>query len=146
MIDALFSNPYYVLGTILMVCLSGYITWRNNFKIRRATACKVFRAAVLTALDGLYPIPSNWPDGMGIDISLRTIFPSLQTAVENFRPYVPWWKKRSFNQAWSRYRLPNGREIDQQCYHHYIDFSGQPDPKRTFHAHVDRLLSFANEY
>ncbi len=143
MIDTLFLNSYTFLGAILLAYLVGYITWRNNFKNRRAKACEVFQDAVLTALEGLYPIPSNWPCSMDIDNSLRTIFPSLQKAVENFRPYVPWWQKRSFNQAWSQYRLQDRREIDQQCYHHYIGFSGQPEPKETFHANVHRLLSFS---
>jgi hypothetical protein len=146
MIEAILTNLYSVLSAILLACFGGYIVWRNNFKSRRAQACASFRAAVLAALEGLYPVPSKWPqDSVAIDPILREVFPRLQTAVANFRPFVPWWRRHHFDRAWFRYHCSTGRSVDAQVYHHYMPFSDQPDPKLSFHANVQRLLSFASE-
>lgn len=143
MIDALFENLYAVVGTRLLAAFVGYVAWRNNFKSRRAAACAAFRALILAELSSIYPNISFWPPN--IDDYLRSRFAVLQTAVESFRPFVPWWRRWFFDRAWFRYRCATGRKIDVQCYHHYMAFSGQPDPKVTFHANVSRLLKFANE-
>jgi len=49
-----------------------------------------------------------------------------------------------FDRAWFRYHCSTGRAVDAQVYHHYMAFSGQPDPKVTFHENVSCLLSFAD--
>lgn len=127
-----------------MACFGGYIAWRNNVKSRRAEACSIFRSAVLAELGSIYPNATAWP-AADIDTFLRARFTALQTAVENFRPFVPWWRRYFFDRAWFHYRCSTGRKIDVQCYHHYRDFSGPTNPQLTFQANVRRLLSFANE-
>jgi len=148
MLERLSENPWPVFGAIALASFVGYVAWRNNFKIRRAQASQSFRSVILCKLAGLYPIPTNWPTS--IDSHLRQIFPELQRAVAEFRPYVPWHARRSFDAAWFVYRLGrDGREIDKQLYHQYMGFTspGRPviDPKETFRANVDKLLSFARE-
>lgn len=129
--------------SLLVVMLAAYLAGCNNFKIRRANACIVFRAAILNELGSIYPHPVEWPES--IDIFLRSHFISLQKAVENFRAYVPWWNRWRFDRAWFRYRCATGREVDIQCYHHYMAFDDNPDYKDTFYKNVSYLLSFANE-
>lgn len=107
-----------------------------------------YRASVLEALSGLYPIPTNWPSN--VDAHLRKAFPTLQRAIAEFRPYVPWYSRRSYDNAWRVYRVgTDGREIDKQVYHQYMGFTspGEPviDPKETFRVNVSRLFRFANE-
>jgi hypothetical protein len=63
--------------------------------------------------------------------------------VAQFRPFVPWWRRRAFDRAWFRYRSGTGRKIDLQNYHHYIAFGSNPEYKTEFRRNVDALLSFA---
>ncbi|MGO9445110.1 MAG: hypothetical protein ACLPXB_10085, partial [Thiobacillaceae bacterium] len=105
---------------------------------------RAFRSAVLGELGSIYPIPANWPHD--IDAFLRAAFPGIQRAFNNFKPFVPRWHRHAFDRAWSIYRLdPDAREIDQQCYHHYMEFASNSDPRGTFKKNVDGLLSFANK-
>lgn len=97
----------------------------------------------MAELGSIYPHASAWPEN--IDGFLRSHFTALQTAVENFKPFVPWWKRWLFEHAWFRYRCATGRKVDVQSYHHYMAFSGQPDPKVVFHKNVSRLLRFADD-
>ena len=114
--------------------------YRDRQTARRNAAAN-FRAAVLSALHGLYPLPFEWPDD--ITQSLRNAAPTLQSAVAQFRPFVPWWRRRAFDRAWFRYRSGTGREIDLQNYHHYIPFGSNPDYKTNFRRNVHALLFFA---
>lgn len=145
MVDLIVNNFWAIAAVVLASAFAGYVAWRNGHKARYATACSNFRASVLHALDGLHPHHAGWPrDGLAIDPMLRSAFPALQAAVAEFRPFVPWWRRRAFDGAWFLYHCSTGRPVDTQVYHHYMAFSGQPDPKATFHANVSRLLSFAN--
>ena len=118
----------------------------QRFIAFRAASVK-FRSAVLTALNGLYPHPVNWPsDGMAIHQILSAAFPTLQAAVVEFHDALPRWHRRAFNNAWFRYRLgPDGRGIDKQCYDQYVAFGSNPNYKAIFHANVSRLLRYAKE-
>jgi hypothetical protein len=105
-------------------------------------AAASFRAAVLAALNGLYPLPTRWP-GSDIDHFLRDAFPMLQSAVAGFRPFVPVWRRRAFDRAWFKYRCGTGREIDVQHYSHYLAYRDNPNARENFRRNVDALLSFA---
>jgi hypothetical protein len=135
-------------ATILAALLGGLLLLYVHRKNARRTAAAKYRAALLESFTGLYPIPTNWPGN--IDAHLRQVFPQLQRAVAEFRAYVPWHARRSYDQAWFVYRLgPDGREIDKQLYQQYMGFTspGEPvvDPKDTFRANVAGLLAFAGE-
>jgi hypothetical protein len=137
------ENIVYVAAAFLAAALTAHFVWRNNFKSRRAAACAAFRSDILAELGSVYPNVSEWPDN--IDSYLRSHFTALQIAIENFRPFVPWWKRRLFDRAWFRYRCATGRKIDVQCYHHYMPFGDNPNYMTIFHSNVSKLLSFANE-
>jgi hypothetical protein len=96
-----------------------------------------FRNAVLATFEGLYPAPTRWPENL--DSYLRNVFAHLQVAVEEFRPFVPWHQRTAFETAWFHYRCATGRDIDTQCYHHYLLGS---EKKQTFRRNIDKLLSF----
>jgi len=133
---------------LLGVLMTALITLHVRRKSASSAAASKFRAAILSALSGMYPVPADWPSN--VNPRLLYLFPALQQAVEEFRPYVPWRSRRSYDKAWFVYRLgADGREIDKQPYHQYMGFTspGKPviDPKATFHANVKRLLSFADE-
>lgn len=143
MLDSLLENPWIAAAPIMLAALVGYIAYRNNYKSRRATAGDQFRAAVTNALTGLYPLPAKWPENP--ERELRAAFPSMQAAVAQYRPYVRPWQRRAYDRAWLTYRSAYRREIDVQCYHHYMGFEGEPDPQVTFKKNVGHLLGFTGE-
>jgi len=103
---------YAVAGVLLLAAFGGYIGWRNGRKARHADACAHFRSDILKELQGLFPIPTQWPsDGVAIDPIVRRAFPTLRRAVAEFRPYVPLWRWRAFDRAWFEYRCSTGREV-----------------------------------
>ena len=118
---------------------------RDNFTAKRNAAAK-FRSSILSALEGLYPLPADWP--VDIEIALRRAFPALQFAVEEYRPFVPWWRRWAYDFAWLKYRSATGRQIDTQCYLHYLDIQNIDEPavdgKKAFRLNVDALLKFAS--
>ena len=123
-------------------------------RTRVIQAGNAFRASVLAELQGLYPIPSNWPKGTGIESTLKGKFAALQTSVETYKPFLSEKKQAEFEKAWVTYfcALKGRRE---QTYHHYMNitstsvnaFGGETvvpnDGKAAFKRNVDRLLSFA---
>jgi len=109
----------------------------------RIEASQKFRKCVLHELKGLYPLPTNWPGNLGIEPTLRSIFPQLQIAVTEFRPFIPWYCRKAFDRAWCSYRNDTGRDIDYQCYLHYVEHNDNPNPRDNFRRNVDKLLSFA---
>lgn len=138
----------------LVTTLINSILGRRERRIKAATT---FREAFLKELQGLYPLPADWPRSTGIEPRLRKVFPALQAAVSTYRPFVPMGKQAAFDEAWLIYRTATKREIDTQSYVHYMDitsttissFGGETvlpnDGKATFKRNVDRLLSFAKE-
>ena len=139
--DWLGSLAVVLIGAVLAHCLA---IRRSKLTARRTAAAK-FRGSILATLNGLYPLPVNWPDD--IDHTLRRAFPTLQTAIAEFRPFVPWRRRWAYDRAWFHYRCSTGRHVDIQCHHHYMDFrspdESPTDAKSTFHENVSALLAFA---
>ncbi|MBC3911232.1 hypothetical protein [Undibacterium umbellatum] len=146
MIEVIFSNISNIIGTILIAALVAWFSYRNGSKVRKATACETFRKAISTSLQGLYPIPVDWPDSTtGIRHILNRQFPVIQAAVNEFRNYVPWYSRKKFDKAWRQYRNAYEDDESAECYHHYESFEDNSDHKAVFKANVDRLMSFAKD-
>lgn len=125
--------------------LSHALTVKREQNSRFKQAASTFRSRVLAELEGLYPIPSNWPkDGLAIYPIMEKKFPRLQTAVVEFKKILPWYKKKAFEDAWFRFYNGSDRESERECqnYNQYIGFSGKPY-KEKFKHNVDNLLKFA---
>lgn len=143
-------DPFFKLVTTLFNSVWG----RKERQIKAATA---FRETFLKELQGLYPLPADWPSGTGIEPRLRRVFPALQGAVSTYRPFLPKSAQAAFDEAWLVYRTATKREIDTQSYTHYMNmtsttvssFGGQTvlpnNGKAAFKRNVDRLLSFAQD-
>jgi hypothetical protein len=137
-------HSYLIVGLVVAVVggvLTHRLSSRRDRQNARRNAAVVFRAAVHEALKDVYPLPVKWPDN--IDHFLRGCFPALQAAVEQFRPFVPRWRRRAFNKAWYNYRSASGQKNEMQAYHHYMAFESNPDYKENFRRNVKALLSFA---
>ncbi len=144
-------NPcdLWLLGIVggLATILINYRLANTRGRIARlATASAKFNYDVLNILSGLYPLASNWPNGTNeLDALLRSFFPKMQIAVEEFKHYLPWYKRILFKRAWSRFRNAYGRKNDIQCYHHYLPFGSNPNYKENFKHNVDSLLEYAKK-
>ena len=140
----------------LLKLLTALINSISSRAIRRAEACRDFRSVFHEELEGLYPMPSNWPKGTGIEPRLRAVFPTLQAAVATFRPFVLEKERARFDDAWLNYHTSTKREIDED-YTHYMNFTAttgntfggetviSADGKAQFQRNVDRLLAFARD-
>jgi hypothetical protein len=143
-------NPFGLVAAI-------YRRWSQKQQ-RVAAACAEFRQTFHQELAGLYPRPSEWPRGTGIEPRLRKSFPGLQAAVATFRPFVPDHRKSAFDYAWLVYRTSTKREIDEQDYTHYMNFGSETttetgwitrykqNGRANFRRNVDRLLEFAGDW
>jgi hypothetical protein len=147
-------EPVSTVGPLLKLLhwLLGRSTKKQEVKVEAAAA---FRGVVLHELAGLYPHCTQWPSINPLMHRLEAVFPALQTAVATYRPYVS--DKAAYDQAWLWYRSATKREVDVQCYLHYMTgtsttnnaHGGQTtiheDGQANFKRNVDRLLSFATE-
>ncbi len=145
-INIIGNNIIPIAGALIMASIGFYLAGRNNRLNRFANASANFRNAFLNELRGLYPLAVEWPkDSPAIDHILRKAFPSLQSAVTEFRNFLPWYKRYFFDKAWFRYCCSTGRKIDVQCYHHYMFFEDNPEYKETFRRNVENLLMYAKQ-
>lgn len=153
-------TPYRlsIIGGILLACFTAWLFYLNARLNDTNAASAKFRAAILTELAGLYPLPTEWPSR---DIEIITIlnskFPTLQAAVTEFADALPWYKRYFFFRAWHTYRLgKDGRDIDHQYYWQYVPSHGESikngkhfkhDNRLTyqtnFKLNVERLVSYA---
>jgi len=143
-----------IAGSILRLVTTviDHVTKKNQ---RREEAATKFLETFHEQLNGLYPEPASWPKGTGIEKRLRDVYPALQQAVADFRPYVPKSKQAAFESAWMWYHTETKRPQDQ-TYTQYMNMSGagvshfggiwrrRNNGQKTFKRNVDRLLKFAN--
>lgn len=122
----------------------------RDHKNARRTASIKFREIFLRDLHPVYPVVTKWPEN--VDGYFRHIFPSLQLAVTEFRPFLSWSEKRRFDKAWLTYYAAYLGDHDSQCYHHYHAFyepgketheQATERVERDLYANVSRLLAFA---
>ena len=99
MIEAFFSNPYAIIGAVLLTSFGGFVAWRNNRANRVALAAATFREAFGDAQLRLAASP---------DTSSTIIFQNHNghlAAIVAFRPYVARYRRRSFERASKEYSL-----------------------------------------
>ena len=142
-----------ICGGLILVLITFALNRYNAF----CTAAATFRSKFLSEIEGLYPIPVNWPGGIEIEPSLRSKFPQLQSAVEEFKGFLSGRRRRRFDKAWIEYYSATG-EAGYQCYTHYMPFIStynvngkqvtedtRDTCKETFKHNVENLLSFAKQ-
>lgn len=135
--------PLSIAGALILLLIRHWLQKSSAKSSRFASACEKYRATLLDVFSGLYPKPTDWPEN--IDNKLTAIFPNIQQAIEEFRPFLPWYKRISLDRAWFRYRCSTGRKVDTQCYHHYMEFGDNPEYKEQFRSNVSKLLKYAKK-
>jgi hypothetical protein len=145
-----------IAGALSIVLINYRLANTRDRIARLAAASTKFNSNILNILSGLYPLASNWPKNINdLDAVLRSAFPKMQIAIEEFNPFLPWYKQIFFKRAWSRFRNAYSREQDIQCYHHYMPFistsivngkevteDNTASYKENFKHNVDKLLSY----
>src|SRR5260221_13531034 len=119
----------------LLVCFVGALV---TFAVQRHNAYRAastkLRGTFTSTLADVYPLPVRWPGN--VDAFPRNAFPPLQAAAAAFRPHLPWYKRRGFDQAWFEYLCSTGREINVQCSHPYIALARQPQPTQMLRVNI----------
>jgi hypothetical protein len=106
-------------------------------------AAEEFRKCFLDKLKGFYPLPTGRSyQAIDFDTILRTNFPDLQTAIEKYRSFIPWYLRWAFDRAWLCYYSAYRRK-GEQCYQHYIKINSNPNADDNFRNNIAKLLSFA---
>lgn len=154
----LFNYKFQIAGNLVLAGIGAIIIHFNSRKNRRAAAAEKFRGVFYAKLKGLYPTPSQWPQDFNVlNNRLREAFVSLQAAVNEFKRFVPLYRRKGFNLAWRQYLLGKERQdTEQQDYKHYQSSEGAAaiagneiteitDGKAHFKQNVDKLLSFAKQ-
>ena len=153
---AILTHPAFGVVTFLIGMLAGnYLAIGRDRRKEFNQAAATFKSKVLSELEGLYPIPTNWPKD--INTFLRDKFPRLQIAVNEFKTYLPKNEQAELEKAWFIYRAgEDSPEAYRQYYWQYIPSSGstmingkevEHDNTSTyqsnFKCNVDNLLKFA---
>lgn len=136
-----------VAGGIVGVIAGHYLTKSRNTEDREIKgsndAAAKFRAAIITELTGLYPIPIDWPDDIGSRLNATS--PKIQAAVEEFKPFVT--DGTAFNEAWLQYythykhTIPKAFNLANKIYENEKIQSVRDE----FKHNIENLLSFAKE-
>jgi hypothetical protein len=115
MIEAFFSNPYAVIGALLLASFIGYVTHRTNRKGRTAGAAATFRAAIdLSVLSKL--------QGHQLHGALIKVFPKHRDAAREFRRYLGPISRLRFHYTWRAYH--GGNEEHPNFTQYYIGEDG----------------------
>lgn len=140
MIEAFFSNPYAVLGSILLASFVGFIAWRNNHASRVAVASATFRAAFNDALLRLTASQE------ATSIIIFQNHNGHLAAILAFRPYVAWYRRRSFDRAGKEYSLQaNIQKAKGPLEALIFDFTPEAQAQRAATlSSVQRLISHAS--
>ena len=139
MIEAFFANPHSVLGAILLASFAGFVAWRNNHASRVAVASAAFRTAFNDALLRLTA---------SREATSIIIFQSHNNhlaAIFAFRPYVAWYRRRSFERAAEEYSLQaNIQKAKGPLEALVLDFTPEAQEQRAaLLKSVQQLLTYA---
>ena len=105
MIETFFSNPYSVIGTVLLVCLGAYLNWRVGHKARLAAAAANFRITFDHAMfSGIH--------GHQLHGALIREVPKHRAAATEFRRFLGPLDNLRFNRAWKDYHGGNDEYPD----------------------------------
>ncbi len=147
MIDFIINNIEKIAGSILLASFAGYIVRRNRNrrKKRTAQAAVVFRGEILAALEGLYPITTYWKSD--VFDRFRESIPKIEAAAAEFRHFIPFNSRNSFDTALKNYREHCKKITWESCATFNISpakkFTEEAGPKEIFRQNVNALLSFA---
>ena len=140
MIEAFFTNPYAILGAVLLAAFGGFVAWRNNRASRVADASAAFRTAFADALLRL---------SASHEATSIIIFQNHNghlAAIIAFRPYVAWYRRGGFERAGKEYSLQaNIQKAKGPLEGLAFDFMPEAQAQRAaLLASVEKLLSHAS--
>jgi hypothetical protein len=119
------------IGGLSLIALKAY--W---------TSAKIFREKVHAALIGVYPSIELYITPNEINTKIRQSIPKIQTAVNNFKHFLPFFFRRRLEIAAENY-YKTARETDwYQCLKFYMP-NPIIHPKEKFKKAVDELLKYA---
>ena len=137
--------PFILIGALISALVALHVPRKN----RRAEAISKFRNSILSELGELYPEGIYHINGRDAVKILKAKHYLLNTAVEEFKPYVK--NKAAFIRAWREFSgVGELREPEEPPSYNIYSFQGNhspwsENPKSEFLNNVNKLLSFAKE-
>jgi hypothetical protein len=141
MIEAFFSNPYAVIGAVLLACFSGYIVYRNNKLSRFAAASAAFRSAFSDAY-------SKIRNGNDNPFTILTAaFPGHETAVLEFARYLGPIARKGLLEAWRKFHSHEKANIRflEQYTTTGVSLSQVQSNRKLAIQRIEHLLSYAKQ-
>lgn len=134
----------FILIGATIAALVAFIVPKIN---RSREASNHFRQTILNELKDIYPTCSKDPESL--NQYLRSKYPALQAAVNQYRHFLPFYRRKAFDKAWDTYR---GYENDgsnlEEHYFQYRDYTlddEQNDGKGNLKKNVSLLLQFCKK-
>ena len=148
MIELIINNFLALVGGILTISFGGYVTYRIYRKNMTAQACITFRNNVLTMLEGIYPDILIYLPIDEINTRIRQSVPKVVTVATEFRHFVPFYRKRTFDIVVKKYcdtakNINWESKIAFEIYKESMSKPGDKSLKEIFKHAVDNLLKFA---
>lgn len=113
---------------------------RRDKRANKRKARAEFRAGIINALPGIYPICIK--DINYIDSSLRKAFPEMQRCVEIYKNQISSSEAEDVRKSWDNYRLSgNKNRKETMIFDKYMSFSGEKDPEGNLRRAIDRLIN-----
>ncbi|MDC5857356.1 hypothetical protein [Vibrio europaeus] len=146
---SIFSQIPSGVFVLLSAFIAGFFAIIVPKRNRASEASNNFRNKVLDLFKDVYPTPAEkQPDNLKEVIKAN--YPSLNSEVHKFRPFVPWYKRKNFDRDWNEFRGFDkddwfGRNTDFFKYGEY-SIDGVPNKGyEQFHANLTTLVSYAKK-
>ena len=138
-----------ILGYLLNLFVQNRLALSRSKQERLARqfseASGKFRSSVLNELGGLYPATDSWSSNITEVLSRKNV--ALETAVREFRCFLPDTNRANFDIAWEKYITHCERVIPVQCDAANVFYGSGPEgamtAKEDFKRHVENLLLYA---
>lgn len=133
---------------ILSALIAGFFAVFVPRYNRASEASNIFRNNVIDLFKEVYPTPERQPENL--KELIKNNYPSLNSEVHKYRPFVSWYKRRKFDQDWNNFR---GFDKDD-CFSRNTDFfkygehsiDGVPNRGyEQFKSNLSTLLSYAGK-
>lgn len=137
--------PTEIYAALLGVFIGGFVSYYFSVKLiskqQGIIASANFRASFSYVISQM-AISQN-DSSIDIRALLNTTFNDLASAIEIYRPYIPSKERLSYQEAWERYYMPDGK-VSFANYYIAIEENGERrDPYALFNQRVNAILSFA---
>ncbi|MFT7017059.1 MAG: hypothetical protein ACJAUT_000460 [Cellvibrionaceae bacterium] len=144
LINEIPTGAFIILSALIAGFFAVFVPRYN----RASDASNSFRGNVIDLFKDVYPTPEKLPDNLKEIVKIK--YPSLNSEIHKFRPFIPWYKRKKFNQDWNNFRGFDkddcfSRNTDFFKYAEYSIDGVQNKGSEQFKSNLTILLSYAKK-